>query len=206
MWSIRVAKLLVPCSLGPRQECACMFSGIVMRMICLLVITLSFGCAAANSSQWHTTPDKWKEPRTYQTPILTEYSDRVSLDHLSTEGHFNVKVLSPNNAYWFAVNGDWPSPPTIECDGIEFLIETSEAAIYVFTERDYLLRIRMRDHYPNFTIGARWLNERLLFVRVWWGRILGSDFLVDVENERIVHSEMIHYGAIEFQQWRQKKE
>jgi len=50
------------------------------------------------------------------------------------------------------------------------------------------------------------MNERLLFIEVWWGRVLGSDFLIDVENERVVHSEMIRYGAIEFQQWQQKKE
>ncbi len=73
-----------------------------MRVVWLLVITLSCGCAAANSSQWHATPDKWKEPRIYQTPILTEYSDRVSFDHQPTEDHFNVRVISPNNAYWFA--------------------------------------------------------------------------------------------------------
>jgi len=122
------------------------------------------------------------------------------------EDRFKIKVLSPNKAYWFAANSDWPDPPTIDCSGTDFQVTASDAVIYVFTERDFLLRIQMRDHYPNFNISARWVNERLLFIRVSWGRVLGSDFLIDVENERVVHSEMFRYGAIEFQQWQQKKQ
>jgi hypothetical protein len=180
-------------------------SEMVARMICLPVIALFCGYAAANSSQWHTTPDKWKEPRIFQTPA-SESPRGVSLGHHSTEHDFKVKVFSPNKAYWFAADGDRSIVPRIECDGTGFLILESNASIYVYTERDYLLRIRMRDHYPNFTINARWVNERLLFVRVWWGRVLGSDVIVDVESERVVHSETIQDGTIAFQQWRQHRE
>jgi hypothetical protein len=47
---------------------------------------------------------------------------------------------------------------------------------------------------------VRWVNERLLYVQVWWGRILGSWYLIDVEAEKVVYREMVHSGEIPFQQ------
>ena len=33
------------------------------------------------------------------------------------------------------------------------------------------------------SISAQWLNEKLLFGQVWWGRIYSTDFIFDVEQE-----------------------
>jgi hypothetical protein len=39
-----------------------------------------------------------------------------------------------------------------------------------------------RDHGNTFS--ANWINEKLLFVQVWWGRIASSDIILDVNHGR----------------------
>jgi len=43
------------------------------------------------------------------------------------------------------------------------------------------LRVGFRDH-GSSGVRATWLNEKLLFVQVWWGRIASSDLVLDVER------------------------
>jgi len=154
---------------------------------------------------WHTTPDKWAESRIYESPFNPEYSDRLTITHEKLQQQFTMQVLSPNKAYWFAATPDWPKLPVASCNGAEFTIQAEDAPIFVFTEKEYLLKINLRHHYPNFAVTVRWINERLLFLQVWWGRILGSCYLLDTESECVIYKEMLHDGGIEYEQWQQDK-
>ncbi len=51
------------------------------------------------------------------------------------------------------------------------------------------------DH-GNGGINIRWLNEKLLFGSVWWGRIVSTDFVYDVEEKRFIYREMANYGDL----------
>jgi hypothetical protein len=100
--------------------------------------------------------------------------------------------MAANNAYWFATilpdtakKGPW------------------NADILVFTERDYLVRVRFRDIHYCRNIG--WVNEKLLRIRVWWGRICATDLIIDVEREQIIYREMVEEGSIAFQQFQEAK-
>ena len=64
----------------------------------------------------------------------------------------------------------------------------------------------VRDYYPNFAPDVRWINEKLLYIEVWWGRVVGSSFVFDVEHEKFVHKETVHDGLIPFQQFREAQE
>jgi len=66
-------------------------------------------------------------------------------------------------------------------------------------------RITFQDTYPNFPVQARRINEKLIFIRVWWGRVVGSDFIFDAEAGRFIHEEMVNDGTILFQQTQQAK-
>lgn len=44
-----------------------------------------------------------------------------------------------------------------------------------------LLRATFRDH-GSGGVRTTWLNEKLLFVQVWWGRIASSDLVIDVDR------------------------
>jgi hypothetical protein len=51
-----------------------------------------------------------------------------------------------------------------------------------------LLRATFRDH-ASYGVRATWLNEKLLFVQVWWGRIASSDLVIDVERGALLYAQ-----------------
>jgi hypothetical protein len=48
----------------------------------------------------------------------------------------------------------------------------------------------------NGGVSAHWLNEKLIFGEVWWGRIYATDFMFDVEQNKFVYREMAHLGEL----------
>jgi hypothetical protein len=68
------------------------------------------------------------------------------------------------------------------------------------------MTILLKDTYPNFSTKARWVNEKLIFIRVHWGRILGTDMIFDTEKNEFTYREMIVDGTILYQQTRQALE
>lgn len=55
--------------------------------------------------------------------------------------------------------------------------------------------IEFRDH-GNNPVHIEWLNEELLFVRVWWGRVVSTDFVLNVETAEPVYLEEANYLGI----------
>ncbi len=51
-----------------------------------------------------------------------------------------------------------------------------------------LLRVEARDH-GGGGVRTTWLNEKLLFVQIWWGRIASSDLVIDVERGALLSAE-----------------
>jgi hypothetical protein len=165
--------------------------GISSLLVSQVVATLFFSFGAVEQ-EWHTRPDKWAEPRIFHSPFDKRYHDRILVSRVPAE-KFSETEIAPNRAYWFTVrhpNYMTPSPWSTQ--------------IFVHNERAYLLRIELRDH-GNGEVKINWINEKLLHMRVWWGRILGSDLIFDVESEKMVLREMLHDGVIPFQQFQQPR-
>ena len=160
--------------------------------------------AQRSTKPWHTSPDKWNEPRTFHSPFNEGIDERISLAHEKLSGIERSKTLSPNKAYWFSV--DTAQAPSRQTNGNRFPASAADASIYIFNERGRLTRITFRDYYPNFAPDVRWINEKLLYIEVWWGRVVGSSFIFDVEHEKFVHKETVHDGQIPFQQFREAQE
>lgn len=57
------------------------------------------------------------------------------------------------------------------------------------------LMIEFRDH-ANQAVHADWLNEKLLFLRVWWGRLVSTDLILNVETGVPVYAEEASYHTI----------
>ena len=57
-----------------------------------------------------------------------------------------------------------------------------------------LLKVEFDDHGNTFS--ANWINEKLLFVQVWWGRLGSSDLILDVEQGKFIYNEFAHYGEL----------
>ena len=153
-------------------------------------------CAGlAYSNEWHTSPDKWKEPRSFHAPFDKKYENRIRITKVKFTEKASNKIFSPNKAYWFAVNlpdtgkpGPW------------------SAQIIVFNERDYFTKIKIIDYAATYSVNTKWINEKLLYVQFWFGRIMGAYFIFDVEKEKILMKEMVWDGHQAFQQFKQGKE
>ena len=101
------------------------------------------------------------------------------------------KVFSLNKTYWFSEKKpDFtkPGPWT--------------TTLFIFNERAYLIAIQLVDH-NSYEVKSRWINEKLIIIEVWWGRILGSYLIFDVEKEKVVIEEMVHDGQISFEQFQE---
>jgi|SRR6478609_7628776 len=61
------------------------------------------------------------------------------------------------------------------------------------SNRAYLVA-SFKDHGNTFS--AHWVNEELLFVQVWWGRIASSDLILDVAKGRFIYNQLANYGQI----------
>jgi hypothetical protein len=57
------------------------------------------------------------------------------------------------------------------------------------------LRLELLQH-ANVTPQVRWINDELLFVQVWWGRIVGTDLVIDVPGARVIYRRMFVYGPL----------
>lgn len=90
--------------------------------------------------------------------------------------------VSPNKGYAFVVEGSRPS-----------------ARITIHAEKDHLVDI---DFVELFGLSdVRWLNEKLLLMRPWWGRIAATDLIFDVEREKFIYAETVTDGTLAYQQY-----
>jgi len=66
--------------------------------------------------------------------------------------------------------------------------------IYIFGEtgRNRCVEIEMRDH-ASYGVDYEWLNDRALFVRCWWGRIVSTDLVLDAETAHPVYIQDADY-------------
>lgn len=157
--------------------------------------------ASAFASEPHTSPADWIESRLYHTPFEPGYGERIRIERVAWR-QIDARSVSPNGAYRLTVEPvdacEVESDGTLGCHSRD-----SSVNLLIDVERDYLLAVRLVDRYPNFQVATRWVNEKLLGMRVWWGRILGTDAVVDVESGDFVYREMVHDGVLDFQQHRQ---
>jgi hypothetical protein len=45
-------------------------------------------------------------------------------------------------------------------------------------------------------VEIHWLNEKLLYGSVWWGRTVSTDFVFDAEKRAFIYREMANYGEL----------
>ena len=57
----------------------------------------------------------------------------------------------------------------------------------------------MSDH-ASYGVEHSWLNEKALFVRVWWGRIVSTDFVLDTDRVSFVYVEGVNYFRLVYSQ------
>lgn len=96
------------------------------------------------------------------------------------------RVASPQGTRWFVeVDPDYMS-----------VKEPWKTTLYIGSAGDdkTVLLATFTDHGNTFS--AHWINEKLLFVQVWWGRIASSDLILDVSQGKYIYNEFANYGEL----------
>lgn len=143
------------------------------------------GALAEQPTGWPgSPPDCWQESRIYQTSDDEyDWPSRTKIEQIVATRPAAV-TLSPNGAYYFSLSKDQPGQPLL-----------------VFAEKDHLVRISFKE--PLAVNDVKWINEKLLYMRVWWGRIAATDLVFDVEQERMALAESTHEGYLAMEEYRQ---
>ena len=126
--------------------------------------------------------------------------DRVGYKSISTRRPPGIKLerLSEQEVGQRLAPGATPSPHGTGRLAVEEPDMTKggpwSTTVYAVTDSPRLSGVRMAlvDH-GSGGVRATWLNEKLVFVQVWWGRIRSSDLIVDVPNATFVYKEDADY-------------
>ena len=150
----------------------------------LLILALSPLMALANNNWPGLPPDCWIESRNVH--VIASYErqrkDRIIIRTVQ-KAMPDGGITSPNKGYRFIV--DPKQRPTIN--------------ITIYSEKKHLVEIVVSDVH-GFS-DAKWVNEKIIFFRIWWGRIAASDIMFDVERERVVYEEDVTDAYIARQQY-----
>jgi hypothetical protein len=148
-------------------------------------VVLIASVAAPAEPKWPgAAPHCWVEARfIHSQEMLDIWKERTTIRRVPSAKP-KAGTYAPNKGYYFSVDGGRPT-----------------GSVTIYAEKDYLLRIEFAE---LFGLGeVKWINEKLLFMRPWWGRILGTDLIYDVEAERIVYAETVTDGYLAYQQFRE---
>jgi hypothetical protein len=155
-------------------------------LVCILLTTL------ASTDTLHRAMvqelAKCGSARVHYTPFDEGYSGRIQINSPSSSDpqlSTSEKVLSPQHTRWLTqILPDTmkPGPWTTRV-----YMGASESG------PDVELRF-VDDAYGD--VNVRWLNEKLIFGEVWWGRIYATDFIFDVEQRKFIYREMAHFGEL----------
>jgi hypothetical protein len=161
-------------------------SSVIKPTVLSLLAVLTQAGVAADKPWPGLPPDCWSEARL----VHEGHTDEDDPWRQNTTITF-VKaaepapgVFSPNKGYFFVVEDNGAS-----------------ARVIVYAEKDHLIQFAFSK--LKGLSAVRWVNEKLLFMRAWWGRIMGTDFIYDVERERMVYTETVVDGYLALQQYRE---
>ncbi len=147
-----------------------------------------FACVAiANSAErnWPgAPPDCWQEARNVHGGDSADMWKINTVIRKLKDGKLKPGVHSLNRGYFFVAEEGRPN-----------------GVVTIFAEKSYLIRIEFSHLFGLSEV--KWVNEKLLFMRPWWGRIAATDLIYDVEAERFIYAESVTDAYLALQQFRE---
>jgi len=157
-----------------------------LKMICIIIaVFLLSGIASADNSWPGLPPDCWTEPRivhTHDGDRWKKLKENFKIDRIRPEKPIRFENVSPNKGYSYKQEGFRPA-----------------VTITINAEKEHVTVLSISQVYGVSDI--KWINEKLLFMRIWWGRIAIDDVIFDVEREALVYTEPAVDGYQAFQQY-----
>lgn len=158
--------------------------GVRWLICCLVATTIAFGTAARATAQQATPCDTEK---VQYSPVEDKYLDKIKLQAVT---ELQVpdgveKQFSPQRTFWL-----YAAQPNYQKDG-----PWSTTVLIKSADGKTMRKLTFLDHGTG-GVNLQWLNERLLFARVWWGRILSTDLILDVQNREFLYQQNAYYGQL----------
>jgi len=151
--------------------------------LCVLFACVSNGNAAERT--WPgAPPDCWTEERNIHGEEFADFWKTNTGFKKLTGTKLKPGVYSPNKGYYFVVEDGRPN-----------------GAVTIFAEKGYLIRIEFSQLFGLSDV--KWINEKLVLMRPWWGRIAATDLIYDVEAEKVIYAEGVTDAYLAFQQFRE---
>jgi hypothetical protein len=165
---------------------------VLTQIVIALALVISFqsafvaiaGALSAERSWPGAVPDCWTEERNFHSGESNDSWQANTLFKKISGAPLKPGVYSPNKGYYFVAEDGRPN-----------------GAVTIFVEKNYLIRIEFTQLFGLADV--KWVNEKLLFMRPWWGRIAATDLIYDVEAEKVVYSENLTDGYLAYQQFRE---
>lgn len=159
---------------------------VIKPTVLLLLAALAQASVAASDPWPGVPPDCWSDVRLVHQGGTDEddpWRQNTTITSV-TATKPAPGVLSPNKGYFFVV----------EDSG-------TEVRVIIYAEKDHLIQFAFSK--LKGLSDVRWVNEKLLFMRAWWGRIMATDFVYDVEKEKLIYTETAVDGYIAMRQYRE---
>ena len=96
------------------------------------------------------------------------------------------RVKSPEGTAWFVENDPDYMSTKVPWTTILYVGGLGRPEVF--------LQASFKDHGNTFS--ARWINEKLIFIQVWWGRFDSSDIILDISKREFIYNEFAQYGEL----------
>jgi hypothetical protein len=152
--------------------------------ICAALLGLATSFSSSSAAQ---VADACDLAKVHYSPVEDKYMEKIKLQAVSD---FEVpedaeKQFSPQRGMWLYAN-----QPNYHKDG-----PWTTTALIRSADGNTARKLTVIDHGQG-GVKLEWLNERLLFGRIWWGTILSTDFIVDVQNREYIYQQNAYYGDL----------
>jgi hypothetical protein len=114
----------------------------------------------------------------------------IDWDSANQEGVKDLKrILAPQRTHWYIQT----EPDTMH-EG------PWSTDVYVFGRgrSDRPLHIHVDGH-ASGGVRPKWISDNLLFIRVWWGRLGATDYILDIEQQKWLYAMDADFSEIQDQ-------
>jgi hypothetical protein len=74
-------------------------------------------------------------------------------------------------------------------------VRPGNTSVHIFGNKVRPLALRLDVSNHIYEVHARWINDKLLSVQVWIGRIASWDLILDIETQKFIYAEGANYGS-----------
>lgn len=152
------------------------------RVQSCLLFSLLLACCLNASSQ---TATNCGQQAVLYKPFDPRFAKQIQLKPLEKsyeDPADSDKQLSPQQTRWFVeTEPDYTKPAP-----------WNTSIVISAGPKGKAFRLDVLDH-SNGSVAVHWLNEKLLFIQVWWGRVASTDMVFDASTGRFPYREMANY-------------